>query len=54
MDWLPKPAKVHHPLPDVPCLTETGYDHDPDWLGYPERQGWHPRSGLAWLFLLLS
>ncbi|RDW87257.1 hypothetical protein BP5796_02951 [Coleophoma crateriformis] len=49
MDHIPAPL---HPLYDTlkaPMLTRTGYDHNlNDFIGYPEREGWHPRPADDW------
>ncbi|CAN9358012.1 unnamed protein product [Alternaria alternata] len=49
MDHLPLPLdQVNTSLLEVPLHTREGYDHDKDFLGYPDRQGWNSRSIAEW------
>lgn len=49
MNWIPKSAQVANPFPDVVSITTDDYDHNTDWCGYPERQGYKPRNYRQWL-----
>lgn len=48
MDHIPLPQNPRHLPLNVVLWTDEGYDHDSDFFGYPERQGWGPREASEW------
>lgn len=48
MDHIPLPQNPRHLPLNAVLWTDEGYDHSPDFFGYPERQGWGPRTTREW------
>lgn len=54
MDWIPRPANVVNPLPNVPCLSwDQDYDHG-EWRTYPQKRGYHDRTAAQWAELFAN